>query len=97
MTTCRRYHVNDITFEMWQVKIEMLGSADRIVVLKEQTTIVSDGKNNEAVMARIGMIRKEAEATDSAVRGFLRFQMHTLANAVLYDCFERVPIIKKIK
>lgn len=50
-----------------QVKIEMLGSADRIVVMKEQTTIVSDGRNTEAVEARIKTIRKEVEDSDSAV------------------------------
>ncbi|CAM9904018.1 unnamed protein product, partial [Scytosiphon promiscuus] len=46
--------------------IEMLGSADRIVVMKEQTTIVSDGKNTEAVAARIKTIRKDAENSESA-------------------------------
>ena len=45
----------------------MLGSADRIVVMKEQTTIVSDGKNSDAVMARIAMIRKDGETSDSQV------------------------------
>lgn len=45
----------------------MLGSADRIVVLKEQTTIVSDGKNSEAVAARIKTIRSDADATESEV------------------------------
>ena len=45
----------------------MLGSADRIVVMKEQTTIVSDGRNTEAVEARIKTIRKEVEDSDSAV------------------------------
>lgn len=50
-----------------QVKIEMLGTADRIVVMKEQMTIVSDGRNDEAVRARIKTIRKDAETSDSAV------------------------------
>lgn len=45
----------------------MLGTADRIVVMKEQTTIVSDGRNDEAVKARIKTIRKDAETSDSAV------------------------------
>lgn len=45
----------------------MLGSADRIVVMKEQTTIVSDGRNTEAVEARIKTIRKEVADSDSTV------------------------------
>lgn len=45
----------------------MLGSADRVVVMKEMTTIVSDGKNSEAVAARIKTIRKDAENSESAV------------------------------
>lgn len=47
--------------------MEMLGSADRIVVMKEQTTIVSDGKNSDAVAARIKTIRADAEASESQV------------------------------
>lgn len=50
-----------------QVKMEMLGTADRVVVLKEMTTIVSDGRNQEAVEARIAMIRKEKEEADTQV------------------------------
>lgn len=47
--------------------MEMLGTADRVVVMKEQTTIVTDDRNSEAVKARIAMIRKEAEATETKV------------------------------
>lgn len=45
----------------------MLGTADRVVVLKEQTTIVTDDRNAEAVKARIAMIRNEAETTETNV------------------------------
>lgn len=50
-----------------QVKLEMLGSAERIVVMKEQTTIVTDDRNREAVVARIAQIRKDVEGSDSKV------------------------------
>lgn len=51
-----------------QVKMEMLGTAERVVVMKEQSTIVTDDRNHEAVMARIAMIRKDVEGSDSKVR-----------------------------
>lgn len=44
---------------------EMLGSAERIVVGKEETTIVTDGKQADAIEKRIEQIRIEAENTDS--------------------------------
>lgn len=47
------------------VTIDMLGSAERIVVQKEMTTIVTDGKQAEAITARIKQIRKEAETADT--------------------------------
>lgn len=49
--------------------MEMLGTAERIVVMKEQTTIVTDNRNHDAVTARIAMIRKEVEGSDSQVHG----------------------------
>lgn len=58
--------------------MEMLGTADRVVVMKDSTTIVSDGKNSEAVTARIAQIRKDAETADSDVRA-----------SPLYDLFFR--------
>lgn len=47
--------------------MEMLGTAERVVVLKEQTTIVTDGRNQDAVVARIAQIRKDVEGSDSKV------------------------------
>jgi len=47
------------------VTLDMLGSAERIVVQKELTTIVTDGKQAEAIDARIKQIRKEAESADT--------------------------------
>jgi len=44
---------------------EMLGTADRIVIAKELTTIVTDGKQQDAIDARIAQLRKEAESADT--------------------------------
>jgi len=47
------------------VTADMLGSADRVVVAKEMTTIVTDGKQEDAIGARIVQLRKEAELADT--------------------------------
>eukprot|EP00904_Undaria_pinnatifida_P014037 jgi/Undpi1/9764/HiC_scaffold_27.g12220.m1 len=65
IATGSTYIAEEVGLTLDQVKIEMLGSADRIVVMKDQTTIVSDGKNLDAVTARIAMIRKDAETSES--------------------------------
>ena len=43
----------------------MLGTADRCVIAKELTTIVTDGKQEDAVEARIVQIRREGEEADT--------------------------------
>jgi chaperonin GroEL len=47
------------------VTIDMLGTAERIVVAKETTTIVTDGKQQDAIDARIAQLRKEAEQAET--------------------------------
>ena len=55
----------ELGYKLDQVGLESLGSARRIVVDKETTTIV-DGAGSEADIAdRAGQIRKEIEASDS--------------------------------
>ena len=44
---------------------DMLGTAERIVVAKLGTTIVTDGRQAEAIEKRIAQIQRETEATDS--------------------------------
>lgn len=50
---------------MEQVTPEMLGSAERIVVGKEVTTIISTGEHTEKVAARIKLIQKQKAETDN--------------------------------
>ena len=47
------------------VTLDMLGTADRIVVAKESTTIVTDGKRQDEIDARIAQLRREAENADT--------------------------------
>jgi chaperonin GroEL len=47
------------------VRLEQLGSADRIVVTKEDTTILNGGGDRAAVEARAEDIRREIEETES--------------------------------
>jgi chaperonin GroEL len=47
------------------VTLDMLGTADRIVVAKEVTTIVTDGRQQEAIDARIAQLQREAENAET--------------------------------
>eukprot|EP00429_Kryptoperidinium_foliaceum_P114659 CAMPEP_0176301836 /NCGR_PEP_ID=MMETSP0121_2-20121125/61064_1 /TAXON_ID=160619 /ORGANISM="Kryptoperidinium foliaceum, Strain CCMP 1326" /LENGTH=460 /DNA_ID=CAMNT_0017643311 /DNA_START=69 /DNA_END=1451 /DNA_ORIENTATION=- len=47
------------------VTIDMLGTADRIVVAKETTTIVTDGKQQKEIDARIAQLQREAESAET--------------------------------
>jgi len=47
------------------VTLDMLGTADRIVVAKETTTIVTDGKHQQDIDARISQLRREADNADT--------------------------------
>jgi chaperonin GroEL len=55
----------DLGYKLDQVGVEQLGSARRVVVTKETTTVI-DGKGADAdVQGRVEQIRKEIEASDS--------------------------------
>jgi chaperonin GroEL len=47
------------------VTLEMLGTADRIVIGKEQTTIVTDGKQQDAINSRIAQLQREQENAET--------------------------------
>ncbi|MDG4828526.1 chaperonin GroEL [Solwaraspora sp. WMMD1047] len=55
----------ELGYKLDQTGLEMLGSARRVVVDKDTTTVV-DGKGNDTEVAdRVAQIRKEIEASDS--------------------------------
>jgi chaperonin GroEL len=55
----------ELGYKLDGIGLEELGTARRVVVDKENTTIVEGGGSASDVQARIDQIRKEIEATDS--------------------------------
>jgi chaperonin GroEL len=65
IATGATYVAEEVGITLDSVTLDMLGTAERIVVAKESTTIVTDGKQEEAIQARIAQIRREAENADT--------------------------------
>mmetsp|Transcript_26886 Transcript_26886/g.84273 ORF Transcript_26886/g.84273 Transcript_26886/m.84273 type:complete len:557 (-) Transcript_26886:1653-3323(-) len=65
IATGATYVAEEVGISLESVTLENLGTCERIVSNKEQTTIVVDGTHQEAIDARIAAIRTEAEQTDS--------------------------------
>ncbi|MET7467699.1 chaperonin GroEL [Micromonospora sp. NPDC005686] len=55
----------ELGYKLDQVGLEVLGSARRVVVDKENTTVVDGGGQAAEVADRVAQIRKEIEASDS--------------------------------
>ena len=55
----------DVGLKLDQVGPEVLGTARRVTVTKDETTIVDGGGTGEAIGDRVAQIRREIEATDS--------------------------------
>jgi len=55
----------EVGLKLEQIDIEMLGKARRIVISKDNTTIVDGAGNKNDVSARVTEIRREIENTDS--------------------------------
>ena len=55
----------EIGLKLDQVGIEVLGSARRVVVTKDNTTIVDGGGEHSAVEDRVAQIKREIESSDS--------------------------------
>lgn len=70
-----------------QATIEMLGSAEKVTLAKDNTTIVNGAGDKSAIAARVGQIRKQMETTTSDYdREKLQERLAKLAGgvAVLY-------------
>jgi chaperonin GroEL len=55
----------DLGIELSSIKLEDLGRAKRVVIEKENTTIVEGAGSKSAIQGRIGQIKKEIETTTS--------------------------------
>jgi chaperonin GroEL len=55
----------ELGYKLDSITLDQLGTARRVVVTKENSTIVDGGGNSTEVKARIEQIRKEIEASDS--------------------------------
>jgi chaperonin GroEL len=55
----------DLGTKLDNVAIDMLGTAERVVITKEETTIIQGAGSKEAVLGRINQIRSQIDKTDS--------------------------------
>ena len=55
----------EVGLKLDQVGLDVLGTARRVVVTKDNTTIVEGGGDHAAVTGRVNQIKAEVEATDS--------------------------------
>ena len=77
----------DTGFKLDQATLEMLGTADKVVINKENTTVVNGGGKKAAIDGRVAQIRKQIEQTTSDYdREKLQERLAKLAGgvAVLY-------------
>lgn len=65
IATGATYVADEVGISLESVTPDMLGSADRVVVGKETTTIITGDGNNDALAKRIAQIRVEADASDN--------------------------------
>jgi len=63
--TAGKFISEDLGTKLENVSIDMLGTAKKIVITKEETTIIEGAGTKEAVMGRIALIKSQIEKTDS--------------------------------
>jgi len=56
----------DLGVKLDSIELDYLGTAKRVVIGKEDTTIIEGSGSHEAVTGRIGMIRRQIDDTDSS-------------------------------
>lgn len=65
IATGATYVADEVGISLESVTLDMLGKADRVVVGKDASTIVTDSGNSDAIAKRIAQIKAEGEATDN--------------------------------
>ncbi len=63
--TAGTFITEDLGFKLENVEIEQLGQAKKVIVTKEQTTIIEGAGNPEAIHGRVSQIKRQIEDTDS--------------------------------
>ena len=56
----------DLGTKLENLDVTFLGTAERVIVAKEQTTIINGGGSEESIMGRINLIKRQIEETDSS-------------------------------
>ena len=55
----------DLGTKLENVTIDMLGTAERVVITKEETTVIKGAGSKEDIMGRISLIKNQIDKTDS--------------------------------
>ncbi|HJP83840.1 MAG TPA: chaperonin GroEL [Fimbriimonadaceae bacterium] len=63
--TAGQFISEDLGTKLENVAIDMLGTAKKIVITKEDTTIIEGAGSKDSVMGRISLIKSQIEKTDS--------------------------------
>jgi len=63
--TAGKFISEDLGTKLENVAIDMLGTAKKVVITKEDTTIIEGAGTKDAVMGRIALIKSQIEKTDS--------------------------------
>jgi chaperonin GroEL len=61
-----RFISEDLGIKLENVTLDMLGQAKKVVITKEETTIIEGAGSKEAVMGRINQIKRLIETTESS-------------------------------
>ncbi len=56
----------DLGVKLENLDVTFLGSAERVIVGKDQTTIINGGGTEDSIMGRISLIKRQIEETDSS-------------------------------
>jgi chaperonin GroEL len=63
--TAGKFVSEDLGTKLENVTMDMLGTAERVVITKEDTTLIQGAGSKEAVLGRINTIKQQIENTDS--------------------------------
>ena len=61
-----KFVTEDLGMKLDTIDLEMLGTAKRVVITKDETTLIEGAGTVEAIQGRISQIRKQIENTDSS-------------------------------